>query len=95
MSISQAQTVTMAASPTWLNFSALGNSEMMLNLQASVATDWVMDAANASAAGDEKTAGRYFRTYAAAANVTVSANPSRLWALGTSATLASAVRIGG
>lgn len=92
---SSAQTVTMAASPAWLNFSLIGNSEMMLNLSGSVATDWVFDAVDATAAAAAKSAGTYGRTYAAAQNITVSANPTRLWALGTSSSLATAVRVGG
>ena len=93
---SSAQTVTMAASPAPLNFSTLGNSEMMLNLSGSAATEWVLDAADATAATTAITAGSYAKTYAAASSITVSANPTRLWAKSTSqGNLCTAVRVGG
>ena len=93
---SVAQTVTMAASPAPLNFSTLGNSEMCLNLSGSAATEWVLDAADAAAATSAITAGTYAKTYAAASQLTVWANPTRLWAKSTSSgNLCSAVRVGG
>jgi len=96
MAISQAQTVTMAASPAFLNFSTLGNSEMMLHLSSSAAFEWVLDVADAGAAGTAVTNGNYCKTYAAASSIIVSANPTRLWAKGTSSgQTGTAIRVGG
>lgn len=93
---SVAQTVTMAATPAPLNFSTLGNSEMMLHLSGSAATEWVLDAVDAAAAATAITAGTYAKTYAAAGSIVVSANPTRLWAKSTTqGNLCTAVRVGG